>query len=273
MSTEFSEICTRLESWYDSPRGRYSLQLEKRLVDRLLDTVFGYHQLEISVARNLPLSSSNQLSHKIYANQASGKGVGLVSEMAYLPFANDSIDVVVIHHALEFSPHPHALLREVHRVVAPQGRIVILGFNPLSLFGAGQRAMGMLSKRPWSSLKQLSAHRLKDWLHLLGAEVEPVQHALVTPPAGKGRMFDWLQRVDSIAMRYHLPAGGIYAISAQKKVSSLTPTRLRWRRPVRGRLIGLAVPQSVSNPNSNTRSGRTARTGWVRPVGPNSRSS
>ena len=247
MAFEFSDICTRLESWYTSRRGRYLFELEKRLVGEHLDGVFGYHQLQVGVARGLALANSSQLSHKIYAGPQTGGGVTLVSDADYLPFASESIDVVIIHHALEFSERPHALLREVHRVVAPQGRIVIVGFNPWSLFGAALRVSGKLPQRFWSSTHQLSAHRLKDWLHLLGAEVDPVRHCFITPPAGRGRLFKLLAFIDGLAMRYHLPGGGVYTITAQKKVSTLTPSRMRWRSQVRGRLIGLAVPQSVAN--------------------------
>ncbi|MEM0952644.1 MAG: class I SAM-dependent methyltransferase [Pseudomonadota bacterium] len=247
MPLEFSDICARLESWYASYRGRYLFDLEKRLVREQLDNVFGYHQLQIGVARGLALANNSQLSHKIYAGPQAGGGISLISSADYLPFASESIDVVVLHHALDFSERPHALLREVHRVVAPQGRIIIVGFNPWSLFGVALSVSSALPERYWSSKHQLSAHRLKDWLHLLGAEVEPVRHCFLTPPVGKGRVFRFLRFVDGLAMRYRLPGGGVYVMNAQKKVSTLTPSRMRWRPQVRGRLIGLTVPQSVAN--------------------------
>ncbi|MEE4661833.1 MAG: class I SAM-dependent methyltransferase [Halieaceae bacterium] len=251
MPLEFNEICTRLESWYASPRGRYLFELEKRMLRQQLDGIYGYHQLQIGVVRDHSLAEGSQLSHKIYASPTAGGKVGLVSEADYLPFASESIDVVIIHHALEFAERPHALLREVHRVVAPQGRIVIVAFNPLSLFGMALQLNRLLPDRLWSAARQLTAHRLKDWLNLLGAEVEPVQHALVTPPAGRGRLFRGLSYLDGLAMRYNLPAGGVYTINAQKRVSTLTPMRMRWRPQMGGRLIGLAVPQSAAGSRKN----------------------
>jgi SAM-dependent methyltransferase len=248
MGLKFSEICSRLETWYAGPRGQYLLEQEEALTSQLLDAVFGYHQLQIGVTRNQPLALDSHLGHKIYANLAEGGRVGLVSGPDCLPFADDSIDVVVLHHALEFAAKPHALLREAHRVLAPQGHIIVLGFNPASLFGAITRVAGWFPGRLWSDSHHIGTRRLKDWLNLLGTEVQSVRHCFATPPAGGERLFRLLSRTDSLAMRYQLPLGGVYAVFAQKKVTTLTPTRIRWRKPVGSRLIGLSVPKPVASP-------------------------
>lgn len=248
MALKFNEICSRLESWFDGPRGEYLLAQERALTTQLLDNVFGYHQLQIGVTRNQALGDDSGLSHKIYCNSVGGGDIGLLSEPEFLPFASDSIDAVILHHALEFSPQPHAMLREVHRVLAPQGQLVILGFNPWSLFGLSMRARGLLPDRLWSSTHTIGTRRLRDWLNLLGADVQAVQHCFITPPLGGQRTFRALSRCDALAMKYRLPLGGVYAIRAQKKVSTLTPTRIRWRKQLGPRLIGLTVPKPVASP-------------------------
>lgn len=248
MGLKFSEICDRLETWYAAPRGQYLLAQEQALCDELLDSVFGYHQLQLGVTRQQRLASDSRLGHKIYANAVSGGEVGLVSAPDCLPFADDSIDVVVLHHALEFADKPHALLREAHRVLAPQGHVLVLGFNPASLFGLAIRVAGWFPGRLWSDSHQIGTRRLNDWLDLLGTEVQAVRHSFITPPAGGERLFRYLSRSDQLAMRYQLPLGGVYAVLAQKKVSTLTPSRIRWRKPVGARLIGLTVPKPVASP-------------------------
>ena len=248
MGLKFNEICTRLESWFEGSRGKYLLAQERTLTDQLLKNVFGYHQLQIGVTRNQALGNGSELGHKIYCSAIGGGDVGLQSEPDVLPFASDSIDAVVLHHALEFSPRPHALLREVHRVLAPQGHLVVVGFNPASLFGLSIRAAGLLPDRLWSASHTIGTRRLKDWLNLLGADVQAVQHCFVTPPAGGQRVFRALSRCDELAMKYQLPVGGVYAVRAQKKVSTLTPSRIRWRKQLGPRLIGLSVPKPVASP-------------------------
>ena len=245
MGLQFSEISKQLESWFERPGAQYLLEQERRLASSLLGEAFGYHQVQLGVTGGHLLAADSPMSHKIYSNAVAGSGVSLLSAPDCLPFSNDSIDAVVLHHALEFSDSPHRLLREAHRVLAPQGHIVIVGFNPLSAFGLAKAVAGWFPERLWSEAHSITSRRLKDWLDLLGAEVQEVQHGFIVPPAGGTRVFNFLARCDALAMRYRLPLGGVYAIHARKTVSTLTATRVRWRSPARGRLIGLSVPSNT----------------------------
>jgi len=250
MTLNFIDICTQLESWFESPRGRYLLAQEQQLSSDLLHNVFGYHQLQLGATRKQPLALESRLGHRIYCNSQPGDLLTLQSEPGCLPFANDSIDAIVLHHALDFADDPHGLLREVHRVLAHQGQIIVFGFNPVSLFGAGTRIAGLRPGSIWRQAHHLSIFRLRDWLHLLGAEVQETRHCFAMPPAGGERLFKGLSHCDRFAGRYKLPVGGVYAIRAIKKVSTLTPTREGWRRKVGARLIGLAAPNPVPSPRS-----------------------
>ena len=60
-----------------------------------------------------------------------------------LPFDASSLDLVVLPHALELARDPHLALREVERVLVPEGRVVIVGFNPASLWGAAPAARAL----------------------------------------------------------------------------------------------------------------------------------
>jgi len=132
VNTNSSDICRQLESWYEKPAGQHLAAQEKLLVGQQLDRVFGYRLLQLGITRNHPLGEYTRLDHRIYSAPCPGAAVDMLIEPDSLPFSNDSIDVVLLHHALEFAENPHALLREAHRVLAPQGHILILGFNPLS---------------------------------------------------------------------------------------------------------------------------------------------
>lgn len=248
MALQFSEISQRLESWFARPRGQYLLQQEQQLAARLLKECFGYHQLQLGVTGICHLKPASPLGHEIYSCSIPGRDVDLLSEPDSLPLANDSIDAVLLHHSLEFSQSPHRLLREAHRVLAPQGHLVIIGFNPVSLFGSVVRVAGLFPDRLWSETHSISAHRLNDWLDLLGVELQGVHHGFVMPPAGGERVFRFLANCDAMAIRYRLPLGGFYAVHARKTVSALTQARIRWRRPVAAPLIGLSVPKPVASP-------------------------
>lgn len=47
-----------------------------------------------------------------------------------LPFREDVFDLVVCVHALEFSQNPTQFFSEIFRVLAPEGRLVVLSINP-----------------------------------------------------------------------------------------------------------------------------------------------
>ena len=92
------------------------------------------------------LLRENRITHKLrIANLGSPD---LYAKCHELPIATQSIDLVLLPHVLEFAEEPHAVLREVDRVMMPEGRLVIVGFNPWSLWGM-RSALGL--RRKWRS--------------------------------------------------------------------------------------------------------------------------
>jgi SAM-dependent methyltransferase len=248
MNSDSSDICQQLECWFDNPAGQYLLERERELVDKLLEQVFGYHLLQLGTTRQHRLALDSALNHKIYAAATAHSDISLVTDAASLPFANDSIDVAVLHHSMDFAENPHQLLREVQRVVAAQGHIIILGFNPWSLFGVGTKLRGRYPGSLWKQAAPMGVGRLRDWLHLLGSETRTVGYTFAAPPVGQGRCYRWLAACDAFSTRHNWPLGGAYVLHAQKQVVPLIPMRLRWDRSVGGRLMGLGVAKPVPSP-------------------------
>ena len=113
----------------------------------------------------------------------------VLADPHWLPFPENSLDLVVLPHALEFTTEPHQLLREVYRAVRPEGQIVLAGFNPFSLFGA-RRYFGRGETPPWNG-SFIALYRLKDWLALLGFEVTGGGLDCYVPPFAQEK---WLRR-------------------------------------------------------------------------------
>ena len=137
-----------------------------------------------------------------------------------LPLANASMDAVMLHHALECADDPRAVLREVSRVLAPGGRLVLTVFNPASLWGLGNlgsrcRAW-VLGRRAQGLARLLAPPRLLDWLALLDIEVDsPLRYCGygVSERSSRPRvaaMAAWLRRRQA-------PIGNTYIISATKR--------------------------------------------------------
>jgi len=239
---EFNEILTELETWYQSDNGCYLLQLVQGYLTTQLDTAFGYHLAQIGVTRCHPLYESSPVRHRIYISALSGDDVSLQAESEELPLATDSVDVVIAHHSLEFSSNPHQALRELHRILTPQGHLFVIGFNPWSLPGVSRTLRARFGSRLWGARRGLSTRRLTDWLNVLGLEEEDTAQYYVLPPCGGRRLRGWIQAVNAWCAGHKLPVGGVYLMHAIKQVPGNVRPAQRSRR---GRMIGLAVPQSV----------------------------
>jgi SAM-dependent methyltransferase len=180
----------------------------------------------------------------------------VVAASGSLPIATDSVDAVFLPHTLEFSADAHQVLRETERVLIPEGRVVVIGFNALSLWGARRLAGGGRGRVPWCG-KFLTPYRIGDWLSLLGFDIE-LQEMMMFRPPWRRALLQQLSFLDSMGRRFWPVLGGVYAIRAVKRVSTLTPLRPSWksRRPV---LAGGAVePTTRGSAASDARLGTSA---------------
>jgi len=246
-NSECSDILTELESWYARDNGVYLLQSVRDALESLLDTSFGYHILQLGLTAGQPLFEASPINHRIYVGMSAGEGINLVSDAQELPLESDSVDAVIAHHSLEFTDNPHQVLREIQRVLTPQGQLLLIGFNPYSINGLNTRLRGMSRHSLWRQHHPVSEHRLRDWLHLLGCEVQDCTRLYGLPPVGGKRLRALLTRWDQWGNRHNLPVGGVYILRAIKQQPGLT--RRRRLRLSGERLMGLAVPNSGAAPS------------------------
>lgn len=146
-----------------------------------------------------------------------------------LPFDSRCIDLVVLPHTLDFSADPHQVLREVERVLVPEGHMVILGFNPISLWGL-RRLFTPRSRRtgPWSA-QFISLRRMKDWLALMHFEITGGSMMYYRPPLSNPGVLDRLFVLDRLGDRWWPMMAGVYLLVAKKRVAGMTPIRPQWR--------------------------------------------
>ena len=222
-----------LHEWLQTPPGRYLLAWERQQLSEAVADVFGFHALQLGLPE-LDALASNRMPHRWLANPALAPGASVVADFSALPFSAATLDLVVLPHALELSNDPHAALREVERVLVPEGRAVICGFNPLSLWGLRQhrarwyRRLGAGgSFLPQDEL--IGYLRLRDWLRLLGFEVEVARFGCYRPALhsqGWLTRFDWMDRAGA---RWWPILGAVYFVVAVKKVRGVTLLSPGWR--------------------------------------------
>jgi SAM-dependent methyltransferase len=229
------------QDWLQTPLGEALLQQESRVVEEALDGIFGEQCLQLGMwgdNRTFLRFSRTQRSSLI-AETPEGEP-SVVAELHRLPVDSDSIDAVLLPHTLDYSDRPHELLREVDRVLRSNGHVVILGFKPVGLWGLRRLVPG--AAMPPGADHLISDRRLKDWLKLLDMRIQGASRYFFRWPltGNKARgSSKWERR----GQTWWPELAACYMLTAQKRVSTLTPVRPLWRRKPKV-VAGLAEPST-----------------------------
>jgi SAM-dependent methyltransferase len=238
-----------LRNWYQGTLGQLLLQEEQRVLNSVLANLFGYHLLQCGYLETDALFSESRISHRVLLLKdasAAGKHLSVCGEPEYLPFASESLDLVLLHHSLNFEQEPHRILREADRVLIPDGYLVIVGFNPWSMFGLRRALLGWLGYTPWCG-RFLPLWRLKEWLSVLGFEVIDTRKMFYRPPISQATIQDKLSFLEQAGNRVWPFFGGVYVLVARKCVIPLTPIRKRWQLKKRLLPTGATEPTTRSS--------------------------
>lgn len=207
--------------WMETPLGRYVLEWEHNRHDRLVADIFGFNAIQIGWPQ-LDFLRANRMPFRLRC--ATGDGAGLRADLHRLPLASSSVDLVILAHVLEFDPNPHQILREVERVLVPEGSVIVTGFNPYSLWGL-QRRLLRRALPPWHR-QCISIARLKDWFALLGLEAHAGAFGCYRPALVQERWLRRLAFLDAAGDRWWPIAGAVYimqGIKRQQGMRLITP--------------------------------------------------
>lgn len=271
----FRQAQSALEAWVDTPLGKALISEESERLDQALSFLFGYHLLELSISNRVRMARNSRVQHCFslapfqprlreedfdegnpdgISGMASAQGV---ADIEHLPLASEALDVVLLHHVLEFSENPHQLLREASRVLIPRGHVVIVGFNPVSSFGLFKLFGRLFGRGSHWRHHSLRLARIVDWLHLLDFETVKIEQGFYRPPlqqTGIMKRLHWLERWGK---RFKSPMGGFYLIVARKDVAAMTAIKPQWQsyNPIRSLGVRKASPR-VSEPVTRTGNGK-----------------
>ena len=250
------------------------LAWERQQLDQVVADIFGFHAVQLGLPA-LDGLAANRMPHRwlivdacerpaqapvnrAHGNTGDGAGQSvtvpqrratLMSDYSALPFAANSLDLVVLPHSLELHPDPHATLREVERVLVPEGRVVICGVNPVSLWGLRQRRAHLYRRLGFGQLylppegELIGYWRLRDWLRLLSFEVESGRFGCYRPAVMEAAWLDRFAWMDRAGARWWPIFGAVYFLVAIKRVRGMRLLGPAWKAaPARA-----SAPVSIAN--------------------------
>jgi SAM-dependent methyltransferase len=229
------------QEWLQTRLGEALLQQEIRVVEEALDGVFGEQCLQLGLwGENRTFMRFTRTQRcSLIDDSAAGKPCA-VGNMHQLPVETDSIDAVLLPHTLDYSDRPHAVLREVDRVLRSDGRVIILGFKPFGLWGLRRMIPG--AGIPPGADHLISERRMKDWLQLLDMRIERSSRYFFRWPL-PGNKARAANKWEARGQAWWPELSACYMLSAQKRVSTLTPVRPLWRTNPKV-VAGLAEPST-----------------------------
>ena len=257
MRCEINELThRRMRIWFTRIPGRWFQAEERAQLEEALPNLFGYHLLQLGDLYSRECLTCTRIPHCMVLDSWVSDKVPLGERERdfvsgtpeHLPIATDCLDVVLLPHTLEFTENPHQVLREVDRILIPEGHVVVLGFNPWSIWFLWYLVLGWRGKPPWCG-RFIRQARLNDWLELLGFDIVSSRRYFYRPPLTNKTIMKRLRFLDRLCSRWCPNLGAGYIVVARKRVATLTPIRQSWVSKA------LKTPGLAGNTRVNGRAG------------------
>jgi len=233
-----------LEFWFQSTLGRSLLANQRAVIGNKIHRLFGFHQAEIGVSHRVPVGNPSSLGHKFYVLPRWEPDLpknSIISSSGEIALDHDIVDLVILHHTLDFSADPHQTLREAARILKSSGNLLIVGFNPYSLWGL-RRLLSTRKKAPWN-MRFIAGRRIEDWLNLLDFKVAGLESHFYGLPVNHQSVMNrsiWLNNI----LNEKVPLGAYYTILAQKQSGARIQALPKWRDKTK--VVGLPVANRLN---------------------------
>ena len=197
----------QLQQWLlYNPLGQYTLENETVFYHNTVPSIFGYYALQIGLPKINLLETS-----RINARYVVGYDVK--SDLHFLPFGNNSVDLIICPHTLELIDNYDHFLQECYRILIPHGKIVITCFNPKSLFGLLGNKDELLKQANFISLG-----KLKQQLTDLDFQIHGGKFLGYRPPLHDANSLTKLAWMDKVGDRWLPTFANGYGLIASKEM-------------------------------------------------------
>ncbi|UJP06156.1 MAG: class I SAM-dependent methyltransferase [Nitrosomonas sp.] len=238
------------QQWFESSLGQYLIAHEQQFFDQVVADIFGYNAVQLGWPQFDFLRLNRMPFHFSlgFEQQAS-----LRAAPSFLPIQSNSIDLAILPHTLEFNANPHQILREVYRILIPEGHVVISGFNPMSLWGVCHYLKSTRRKFPWNG-DFIGLHRLKDWLKLLDFETAGGRLGCYVPPFKQEKWRRRFHFMEAAGDRWWPISGGVYFLHAIKHMHGMRIIKPEWKHCPDAKKKMVAATQKLNEISLDERS-------------------
>ena len=210
---------TQLKKWYKSPAGQHYRKIILNELESIKDLYQGRHTL---------FCGSYEYK-KLFQKNKSGTFFGIDEDVLIssanlsknLPFEDNSHDVIVLSHGLEYTENPYLLMREIDRIATDDATIVVIGFNKFSLWSLIKI---FSSKPPWN-INFLSPYIIKEWFKILEYKTNYQKTFGFIPYLGKS-VTSFLSNISFLHKIIRNQFGGLAMFTYRKRVIPLTPQKI-----------------------------------------------
>ncbi len=225
-----SKRLLNISDWLTTGAGQYLLESERQFIAQELNYIFGYHGVELSVCPESDLLAESQVSKHFRFSPCltNSKSSDLILDGYQWPVKPASLDLVLLHHLIETSDRPHRLLSEASNTIIPGGKMIVVGFNPWSLYQLS-RVFSVKARRRFHGTHHISSRRMKDWLTLLGFRVEKVHQGAYLFPFNRLLKKKRTEALEERCNRWCLPFGSFYIMVATRETPGMIPIKPSWK--------------------------------------------
>ena len=229
---DLAETSEGIRRWLGTDFGRYLLSRERRILRQKCSNLPGYRMLRLGLSQDSETLDCFDHIHRFSMHPSEfTAGHAAIADYMELPLMSETIDVVLLHHALEFSPSPKAVLAEAGRVVMPGGHLILCMLNPYGPMGLLKFPMQLLAKQPQYNFHNLRMGRVIDWLSLLNFHVVEIEHDAYNLPLNSSAWSQGDSRWERACQKIRFPLGNVTMIHAVKRVPRGTKTASPlWKR-------------------------------------------
>ena len=201
-----------INKWYETEAGKINGNLVTCFINTIIKDKLDKNILYIGPDNIIKKIMQDNLSFKSIFISTS-KNCDIKAEVENLPLKESSIDCAVLIHSLETNKNPHAVFREIDRVLTEDGEIILTSFNKMSFIGIINlfRIDTIFKNKSYISIS-----RLEDWAKLLSYEIHRIFNINKIPPLKNIKILKYLSFLNNSIFSKANFFGYTYIIHAKK---------------------------------------------------------